>query len=51
MIEAVLSVITGRGSPLLAGAWLGVSPPRSCLRRRDDFNAAIAGLVLVVVLP
>ena len=51
MIEAVLSVITGRGSPLLAGAWLGVLAAAQLFTGEEMIsNAAIAGLVLVVVL-
>jgi len=51
MIEAVLCVITGRGSPLLAGAWLGVLAAAQLFTGEEMIsNAAIAGLVLVVVL-
>jgi hypothetical protein len=51
MLEAVLSVIAGRGSPLLAGAWLGVLAAAQLFTGEEMIsNAAIAGLVLVVVL-
>ena len=51
MIEAVLSIITGRGSPLLAGAWLGVLAAAQLFTGEEMiFNVAIASLVLVAVL-
>lgn len=51
MIEAVLSVITGRGSPLLVGAWLGVLAAAQLFTGEEMIsNIAIAGLVLVAVL-
>ena len=51
MIEAVLSIITGRGSPLLAGAWLGVLAAAQLFTGEEMIsNVAIASLVLVAVL-
>jgi hypothetical protein len=51
MIEAVLSIITGRGSPLLAGAWLGVLAAAQLFTGEEMVsNTGIASLVLVVVL-
>ena len=51
MIEALLSIIIGRGNPLLAGAWLGVLAAAQLFTGEEMIsNAAIAGLVLVVVL-
>jgi hypothetical protein len=51
MIEAVLSIITGRGSPLLAGAWLGVLAAAQLFTGEEMVsNVGIASLVLVVVL-
>jgi hypothetical protein len=51
MIEAVLSIITGRGRPLLAGAWLGVLAAAQLFTGEEMISdVAIAGLVLMAVL-
>lgn len=51
MIEAVLSIITGPGSPLLAGAWLGVLAAAQLFTGEEMVsNVAIVSLVLVAVL-
>ena len=51
MIEAVLSIVTGRGRPLVAGAWLGVLAAAQLFTGEEMVSdVAIAGLVLVAVL-
>lgn len=51
MIEAVTALITGRGSPLLAGIRLGLLAAAQLFTGEEMVsNVAIAGLVLVVVL-
>ena len=51
MIEAVLSIITGRGRPLVAGAWLGVLAAAQLFTGEEMVSdVAIAGLVLMAVL-
>jgi hypothetical protein len=51
MIEAVLSIVTGRGRPLVAGAWLGVLAAAQMFTGEEMVSdVAIASLVLVAVL-
>jgi hypothetical protein len=51
MIEAVLSIVTGRGRPLLTGAWLGVLAAAQLFTGEEMVSdVAIASLVLVAVL-
>jgi hypothetical protein len=51
MVEAVLSIVTGRGRPLVAGAWLGVLAAAQLFTGEEMVsNAAIASLLLVAVL-
>jgi hypothetical protein len=51
IVEAVLSIVTGRGRPLLAGAWLGVLAAAQLFTGEEMVsNAAIASLLLVAVL-
>jgi hypothetical protein len=51
MIEAVLSIVTGRGRPFLAGAWLGVLAAAQVFTGEEMVSdVAIASLVLVAVL-
>ena len=51
MIEAVLSIVTGRGRPFLAGAWLGVLAAAQLFTGEEMVSdVAIASLVLVAVL-
>ncbi|MGH3290721.1 MAG: hypothetical protein ACRDP7_02830 [Trebonia sp.] len=51
MIEAVLSIITGRGRPLLVGAWLGVLAAAQLFTGEEMVSdVAITSLVLVAVL-
>jgi hypothetical protein len=51
MVEAVLSIVTGRGRPLLVGAWLGVLAAAQLFTGEEMVsNAAIASLLLVAVL-
>ena len=51
MIEAVLSIFTGRGRPFLVGAWLGVLAAAQLFTGEEMVSdVAIASLVLVAVL-
>ena len=51
MIEAVASIVTGRGSPVAAGAWLGLLAAAQLFTGEEMLiDVTLAGLVLVVVL-
>jgi hypothetical protein len=51
MIEAVLSIVTGRGRPILAGAWLGVLAAAQLFTGEEMVSdVAIASVALVAVL-
>ncbi|HEX7161845.1 MAG TPA: hypothetical protein VF223_11500 [Trebonia sp.] len=51
MIEAVLSIVTRRGSPLAAGAWLGLLAAAQLFTGEEMLvGVAIASLVLAAVL-
>jgi len=51
MIEAAASIVTGRGRPLVAGAWLGLLAAAQLFTGEEMLiDVAIAGLVLVAVL-
>jgi hypothetical protein len=51
MIEAVASIVTGRGRPLLTGTWLGLLAAAQLFTGEEMLiDVAVAGLVLVVVL-